>query len=256
MKQDRQTVVMDFTGIYEKEQFYKGEAFIWIDCRDIRGTNCYCDEEAETILKERIRQLGPEGIHFIDSGNYHYMTKLWTDKIQEPFVLILIDHHPDTQPSLFEGILSCGCWVGRMLEENSNVRKVVLLGAEDSLIEEIPEKYRSKIASYNEEAVIHDQVWQDFRKKHIDAPVYLTIDKDVLDSSQVKTNWNQGKLKLQDLKKIIRLICLHERVIGVDISGECQGSILEETGRRDVEQDDRINAKLLYFLEDHERNLK
>lgn len=256
MKQDMRPVVMDFTGIYEKESFYRGEGISWIECRDIHGTNCYCDETAEQILKERIREIGPEGIHFIDSGNYHYMTKLWTDKIRQPFVLILIDHHPDAQPSLFEGLLSCGCWVGRMLDENMYVRKVVLLGAEDSMVERLPQKYRNKIAAYNEEAVIHEKIWNDFREKHIDAPVYLTIDKDILAPSQVKTNWNQGKMKMKDLKKVIYLILLHEKVIGVDICGECTGSILEEARSQDVEQDDRINAALLRILEYGERNPK
>ena len=27
----------------------------------------------------------PEEIHFIDSGNYHYMTRIWLEKISEPF---------------------------------------------------------------------------------------------------------------------------------------------------------------------------
>lgn len=249
MRRDNRPVVMNFTGIYEKETFYRSEKICWIDCRDVHGTNCYCDEEAEQILTERIRSFPPEGIHFIDSGNYHYMTKLWTDKMKRPFVLILIDHHPDAQPSLFENLLSCGCWVGRMLDENPYIRKVVLLGAEDSLVEGLPERYRNRIASYNEEAVVHDQIWKEFREKHIDAPVYLTIDKDILDPSQVKTNWNQGKMKLADLKKVIRLIVQHEEVAGIDICGECTGSVLEEAERGEVEQDDRVNASLLRILE-------
>lgn len=249
MRQDGRSVVMNFTGIYEKETFYRSEKICWIDCRDIHGTNCYCDEQAEQILEERIRKLPPEGIHFIDSGNYHYMTKLWTDKIREPFVLILIDHHPDAQPSLFENLLSCGCWAARVLDENPHVRKIVLLGAEEELVKSLPEKYKDRIAAYNEEAVVHDRIWEEFRKKHIEVPVYLTIDKDILDLSQVKTNWNQGKMKLADLKKVIYQILLHEQVIGVDICGECTGSILEEAGRKEMEQDDRINGSLLHLLE-------
>ncbi len=51
------------------------------------------------ILKERIATFQPEEIHFIDSGNHHYMSKLWTDKITSPFSLVVFDHHPDMQPS-------------------------------------------------------------------------------------------------------------------------------------------------------------
>ena len=193
MRQDGRPVVMNFTGIYEKETFYRSEKICWIDCRDIHGTNCYCDEQAEQILEERIRKLPPEGIHFIDSGNYHYMTKLWTDKIREPFVLILIDHHPDAQPSLFENLLSCGCWAARVLDENPHVRKIVLLGAEEELVK-VFRKIQDRIAAYNEEAVVHDRIWEEFRKKHIEVPVYA-YDRQGYSGSlrMVKTNWNQGK---------------------------------------------------------------
>lgn len=99
MKPD--VTIMDFTGIYEKEHFYGKTRVHWIDCQQIQGTNCYCDEEAETLLRQKIAPFPAEAIHFIDSGNYHYMTKLWTEKLREPFVLVVADHHPDMQPPLF-----------------------------------------------------------------------------------------------------------------------------------------------------------
>ena len=93
MKSD--VTIMDFTGIYEKERFYRGVHVHWIDCRDIQGTNCYCDEVGEQALRRKIAPYSAEAIHFIDSGNYHYMTKLWMEKLREPFVLAVADHHPD-----------------------------------------------------------------------------------------------------------------------------------------------------------------
>ena len=50
---------MNFTGAYEKQEFYGDLGAVWLDLRDIQGTNCYCDEEAEAAIKERIRQWGP-----------------------------------------------------------------------------------------------------------------------------------------------------------------------------------------------------
>ena len=52
--------------------------------------------------------LGAEGIHFLDSGNYHYVTKLWLDQVKEPFDLLVLDHHTDLQQPMFGDILSCG----------------------------------------------------------------------------------------------------------------------------------------------------
>ena len=76
-----------------------------------------------------------EGVHFIDSGNYHYLTKFWTDKLETPFSLIVFDHHPDMQPPLFDNILSCGSWVKDILDHNNNCKKVIIVGASDKLIQ-------------------------------------------------------------------------------------------------------------------------
>ena len=100
----KQVVLMNFSGIYETESFYETvpqENRIWLDCRTIPGTNCYCDEEGERELKERMEPLGAEGIHFLDSGNYHYVTKLWLDQAKEPFDLLVLDHHTDLQQPMF-----------------------------------------------------------------------------------------------------------------------------------------------------------
>ena len=71
----RNIVIMDFSGIYQEEQFYEGEQISWIDLSDISGTNCYCDGDAQAQILERMEKYPVSGIYFIDSGNYHYMSK-------------------------------------------------------------------------------------------------------------------------------------------------------------------------------------
>ena len=46
----RNIVIMDFSGIYQEEQFYEGEQISWIDLSDISGTNCYCDGDAQAQI--------------------------------------------------------------------------------------------------------------------------------------------------------------------------------------------------------------
>ena len=113
------------------ESLPHGNKYKWVNCRHLSGTDCYCDEDGKKALQEIISHYPVNGIHFIDSGNYHYVTKFWTDRIDKPFVLIVFDHHPDMQPSLFENILSCGSWVKDILDSNANCRKVIIVGASD-----------------------------------------------------------------------------------------------------------------------------
>ena len=51
---------MDFSGIYEEQQFWKGKEASWVEARDIPGTNCYCDEEAMNEIRSRIAHILPE----------------------------------------------------------------------------------------------------------------------------------------------------------------------------------------------------
>lgn len=107
-----------------------------IECREISGTDCYCDDTAEKKLKELIRPYSPKGLHYIDNGNYHYLSKLWTDKIDKAFDLVVFDHHPDMQSPLFGPILSCGSWIKDTIEANPNLKNVYVIGVNEELITE------------------------------------------------------------------------------------------------------------------------
>ena len=113
----RNIVIMDFSGIYQEEQFYEGEQISWIDLSDISGTNCYCDGDAQAQILERMEKYPVSGIYFMDSGNYHYMSRIGIGRVKEPFNLLVFDNHTDMQLPAFGGLLSCGGWIASALEE-------------------------------------------------------------------------------------------------------------------------------------------
>ena len=97
-----QITIHDFSGVYSGQKFMQtlreSTKALWLDGTGIAGIDCYCDDEAVAAIREQIANAGiknAEGIHFIDGGNYHYMSKIWTDMVQEPFTLVVFDHHPD-----------------------------------------------------------------------------------------------------------------------------------------------------------------
>ena len=157
--------IQNFSSIYSEQPFMrelhnlaaqkssKNAEIRWLDCTRIAGTDCYCDDEAVKEINKLIDEslnfsceaapATPPAIHFFDNGNYHYMSKLWTDRIQEPFDLVVFDHHPDMQPPRFGDILRCGGWVKKVLEENKFVQNVILIGVADHLVEELQEDIAS-----------------------------------------------------------------------------------------------------------------
>ena len=242
-------LIMDFTGVYRDEPFFMQHDFRWLDCRDLRGTSCYCDEEAVKQLRERMAAYSPCGIHLIDSGNYHYVSKLWTDRLERPFSLVLFDHHPDMQPSLFEEMLSCGSWVKAVIDTNPFLQKVLIVGADERLIHAIPVSYSSRVKCYSEASFSHEEAWRNFSREHVNEPVYISVDKDVLNKKAAVTNWDQGKFSLAELEELLAIIFRQEKVIGVDICGETTYSLDLFEEQHDLQIDSEANRELLnWFL--------
>lgn len=274
-------VVCNFTNVYENQPFMEGlrrsgEA-TWIDCTDIPGTDCYCDDEAVAAIRKRIADAGikdADGIHFFDNGNYHYMSKIWTDMVQEPFSLVIFDHHPDMQEPRFGNILSCGGWVKKVLEENKFVNNVVIIGVADHLVEEIraelsqasdanildkvtfireSELYQIPGQARNDAIASTVQTsWRPWSRHLESASLYLSIDKDALSPAYAATNWDQGSLDVATLKEIIAGLATNHKIIGIDICGERARDFAGDEHHSVQEADalnDRINRELTEFLQ-------
>jgi len=161
--------VLNFSGIYESEGFYKDlEEVRFLDFKDISGTNCMCDDAARDEIMKRIGDRLPYGLHFIDSGNYHYISALYSEMIKEPFSLVVLDHHPDMQRPMFD-ILSCGGWVLEVLDKNPYVRDVHIIGAAGNLIEELAPDDRNRVHFYDRVDPIHIPVTE--------YPIFLRCDR-------------------------------------------------------------------------------
>ena len=57
MQEQNPIVLMNFSGIYREEEFWKNRQVSWIELQDVCGTNCYCDEEAIAEINKRTENL-------------------------------------------------------------------------------------------------------------------------------------------------------------------------------------------------------
>ena len=284
--------VQDFTGVYAEQAFMQelrataetSKDVRWLDCTKIVGTDCYCDNDAikeinelidnaecniknecNSIIKNRdnsTSDIAPQlGIHFFDNGNYHYMSKLWTDRVQEPFTLIVFDHHPDMQPPRFGGILSCGGWVKEVLDNNKFIQNAIIIGVKDELVETVREEL-----SQSGEANILEKVT--FIKESelstlpsiicsdsvnvLSPNLYISIDKDALSPTYAATNWDQGSLTIDALKECIASLTTGRKILGVDICGE-RAHDFEGNEHHTIQEADvlnnSLNRELVEFLQ-------
>ncbi|MBQ9225109.1 MAG: arginase family protein [Fibrobacter sp.] len=245
---------------------------LYIDCADIPGTDCYCDDEAVEAIRRRIAEAGvtdASGIHFFDNGNYHYMSKIWTDMVQEPFSLVVFDHHPDMQEPRFGNILSCGGWVKKVLEENKFIDNVVIIGVVDHLVDEIraelsqagdanildkvtfiKESELCEIAaptSFSRTPTSFSRMRESLRfpteSGMTEGRIYISIDKDALSTDYAATNWDQGSLDVATLKEIIDDLAAGHKILGIDICGERARDFAGDEYHT-VQEADTLNSEL------------
>ena len=189
------------------------------------------------------------------------MSKLWTDTVQEPFDLVVFDHHPDMQPPRFEGILSCGGWIKEVLEHNRFVQNVVVIGVADHLIEEIQQDLSQTNAAeiLNRVTFIRESELKNLQdnlssfvcSEHasvLSSNLYISIDKDALNTQEAATNWDQGSLTFKHLAEALQVLARNRKILGVDICGERSRDMgFEDTAAADA-LNNALNKKLFHLL--------
>lgn len=105
------------------DENWSPEGAISVDLSHLEGTTCYCDAASEAIIADAFKTLPLNALHWIDGGDYHYLSDIWMRRLESPAKLVLFDNHPDDQePAFGGGILSCGGWVGHARKHNTMLR--------------------------------------------------------------------------------------------------------------------------------------
>ena len=255
--------VINMSGIYERETFYK-DVFraAFLDMKDISGTNCMCDDMAKELLlsrlvaeKETIAACPGQlayGVHYIDNGNYHYLSALYLSLVKEPFSLVVLDHHPDMQRPMFD-ILSCGGWVTDVLDKNAYVRDVHIIGADRKLISELDHEDVRRVKFYDIEDVFGEAGDAEnagelgISLPATEYPVYLSIDKDVIRREELITNWDQGDATVEQVLGMVKAL-LPKGILGVDICGECAPDQENCDLDKAIALSDDFNRKIMKYL--------
>ena len=223
----KETVITNFSGIYKNQNFYKNyaeEEIFWTELSDLSGCNCYCDAEASDRIRKEIQAFTGKGLHFIDSGNYHYMTRLWLEKLQIPFRLLVFDNHTDMQPPAFGGLLSCGGWIVASLEELPLLQEVILVGPDEEAYTQVEPDLQQKVLFLSREklsTMTTEEKEGFFNNLSEDLPLYVSVDKDVLCKGDASTTWSQGDMHLSELMSFLELVLERQNILGMDVCGEC-----------------------------------
>ena len=281
-KVKNENMILDFTHVYRDEDIKDIDRFRYIDCSDIQETDMYCSKNAYEKIWGRIEPYGIQGIHYIDSGNYHYITKIITDHITEPFGLVMYDHHTDMQIPMVPEMMSCGDWAGQTLIQNENLRQLVVVGPPESDIEQTLESYSGsqsgRLLTFSAEDLHGDLLENKLKLIRTDLPLYISIDKDVLGTEYTETNWSQGDMSIDGLERLLSVFLggqdeekntdacrnderyaggiRHSRILGVDVCGEVQTDISVPEYLEAEEKNEKVNIELFRFISEHVKEFR
>ena len=277
-----ENLILDFTHVYCDEYIKDIDRFRYMDCSDIEETDMYCSKEANKRIWEKIKPYGIQGIHYIDSGNYHYISKIITDLIDEPFGLVMYDHHTDMQIPMVPGMMSCGDWAGQALSQNKNLRQLVMVGPPEKDIDQTLESHNGsqsgRLLIFSAEDLHGGLLENKLKLIRTDLPLYISIDKDVLGTEDCETNWSQGDMSIDGLERLLGVFLggqgeernydacrnderyagdiRHSRILGIDICGEIQTDIPVPEYLEAEEKNEKVNIELFRFISEHVKKFR
>lgn len=200
------------------------------------------------VLRAAGRQWAPmlaanPPVVFLGSGDFHHVTYILIERLRTlgtPVQVVVFDNHPDNMRYPFG--IHCGSWVWHV-SRLPFVARVHVVGITSSDVEgghvlenHLLPLYSGKVRYWCVQTNLRWMRTLGIRHcrsfpsaaELLDAfsttiaasaePIYLSIDKDVLAPEVVRTNWDQGLLRLEDLASAIRPF--KSRLAGSDITGD------------------------------------
>jgi len=197
-------------------------------------------------------------ITFLGSGDFHHISCLLMSHYQKPISIINFDLHSDWD--ILSPFLSCGSWVKEALEKANVKKAVLAGVSSDDIssfwletgdigslkgdrVEIYPYSHKpsylflrnipDNISIKKERGLLAQKVyWNELCGRdlfefffHIikripTEDVYVSIDKDCLKKESAVTNWEEGRLALDELLIMLKLIKDNRNIIGADITGD------------------------------------
>lgn len=218
----------------------------------------WMNSRTRDAVRERVNKASRNCVTFLGSGDFHNITPLLLEQFDEPVSLIVFDFHPDWD--ILPPRFGCGSWVKEALRRKNiekclligvssedisspSIQSADLAAFNNNRLEiypcahaptrvffrNVPENVSLKTRRGLAQTLIY---WEELRGKNLKdffssvisrlkvKDAYVSIDKDCLDSGGALTNWEEGKLSLEELLLMLQMIKENLNIVGLDITGE------------------------------------
>lgn len=257
---DKKILILNFDGsVASQEGLVSRYGAEVVDMTDLGPkARLWVDPSVAREISMRIPEQGRGRIAFLGSGDFHHVTEILLRRYDEPVSVIDFDLHQDWDGT--SKLLHCGSWVARALDRTNILKCIILGASsramrffslqagrleclKDDRIELYPYSsepgvifFRRVPPNISFEAERHPLFttirWNELKSKDIteffthivrrlpNKKVYVTIDKDCMSAESAITNWDQGKMPLDHLLAILKVIKDNCDIVGMDITGD------------------------------------
>lgn len=215
-----------------------------------------------------------DGTAFLGSGDFHHLSLPLIARTQALGLHVLVfDNHPDNMRFPFG--VHCGSWVSRVaaLPTVARVDVVGITSAdigrghawENRLLPLLRGRVRywsigvdtgwarrlgmgHAMRGFDDAPALMDALLDTLARER--APLYLSIDKDVLDPAEARSNWDQGCLRVADLEAAIAVA--RPRIVGSDVTGEISVAAYPQWWKRwlsALDEQPEVDAETLAALQ-------
>ena len=200
--------------------------------------------QLDALEREIESSLAPHpAVTFMGSGDFHHLSYLLIRRLKSlgtGMQVVVFDNHPDNMRYPFG--IHCGSWV-RHVSKLPFVKRVLVAGITSTDVEagRLWENYLSPLYAGKVAYFCVNRNLSGLRRigvrqcrsfsstgdmmtalagelAAVPDPVYLSIDKDVLAADEVRTNWDQGVMRVDELFGAIR--SLEGRIVAGDVVGD------------------------------------
>ncbi len=245
-----------FSGIYNEEGYAWEQAGTVWDLTNLQGTDGYLDPETERILEVEFVRKKEAGelprLRFLDSGNYHYLSKLLLGLEKEDLFLVVFDHHTDMQPPALLPVLSCGSWIRDAAEAYANIKGICVIGPPEASVQEVEAMENVWFVTQEEldGGSGAAKIKEIFASHAGELPVYLSVDQDILSKEELDTNWDQGNVRVEELLSLAEDCLSGKKLLAVDFCGEPSPNALETSCAASSRVNQRLHEYFAAKIED------
>lgn len=252
--------ILDFDGSVIKQQnLLSRYAHQIISLKDLAPrARLWMNSCTSGAIQQYLKEVSRGTVTFLGSGDFHHVSSLLLSQFQEPLSLIVFDFHPDWD--ILPPRVACGSWVTQSLRrENIRKCFLIGVSSDDisypwiqsgnlnslknNRLEIYPythgptavflKKVPKNVSIRVKKGFLGSRIyWDEMRGKDLKEfflslirrlptrNVYVSIDKDCLRYEYALTNWEEGRLSLDELLLMLRLIKENLEIVGLDITGD------------------------------------